>query len=74
MFADPVQQFADMLASDLSEFYLNTCLPSVDGLALRQREKLQELGVPGLGGDMKDEKARERVKRIMDLLEAAMDE
>ncbi|ORX38359.1 hypothetical protein BD324DRAFT_351323 [Kockovaella imperatae] len=68
-----LKQFADMLASDLAEFYLQSCLPQIDGLALRQREKLQELGVPGLGGDMKDDKVCERIKRIMDLLEDAME-
>jgi len=45
----------------------------MDGLALRQRTRLRELGVPGLGeGD--DEKSLERVRRIMDLLEAGMEE
>jgi len=48
-------------------------LTSIDGLAVRQRQRLRELGVPGLGGgDV--EKNLERVRRVMDLLEAGMEE
>jgi hypothetical protein len=51
----------------------------MDGLAVRHRERLEALGVPGLGqvsegNGVRDEKARERVRRIMDVLEAGMEE
>jgi hypothetical protein len=36
--------------------------------------KLEEMGVPGLGGDMGDKATRERVRRIMDVLEGALEE
>jgi len=32
------------------------------------------MGVPGLGGDMADKGVRERVRRIMDVLEAGLEE
>jgi hypothetical protein len=32
------------------------------------------MGVPGLGGDMGDPKVRERVRRLMDVIEAGLDE
>ena len=62
------------LESTLQEFYRNTCLPSIDGLAARHRMKLEEMGVPGLGGDMGDKGTRERVRRIMDVLEGGLEE
>ncbi|KAL7422492.1 hypothetical protein Q5752_003140 [Cryptotrichosporon argae] len=53
-------------------------LVALDGLAMRHRARLRELGVPGLGGawgaDEPDAKARERVRRIMDVLGGAVDE
>jgi hypothetical protein len=36
--------------------------------------KLEEMGVPGLGGDMGDKGTRERGRRIMDVLEGALEE
>jgi hypothetical protein len=36
--------------------------------------KLEEMGVPGLGGDMGDKATRERVRRIMDVLEGTLEE
>jgi hypothetical protein len=62
------------LESTLQEFYRNTCLPSIDGLAARHRVKLEEMGVPGLGGDFGDKGTRERVRRIMDVLEGGLEE
>ncbi|ORY35698.1 hypothetical protein BCR39DRAFT_28368 [Naematelia encephala] len=59
----------------LAEMHRDRVLPSFDGLALRHRQRLEELGVPGLGGGAQlDEKARERVKRIMDVLEASLED
>lgn len=63
-------------------------MASVDGLAARHRSRLVELGVPGLGegkvfvkGAIKtrDEKEaalkeKERVKRIMGVLEGALED
>lgn len=69
------QEWSRALRDKSQTFYTENCLPAIDGLALRQRERLQQLGVPGLGGKwQEDEKARERVKRIMDVLEGSMDE
>lgn len=58
----------------MTEFYKRTCLPAIDGLAQRHTQRLEELGVPGLGGDTGDPKVRERVRRIMDVLEGSLDE
>jgi len=67
--------WAKQLASDLATFHKQSCLPQLDGLALRQRQRLEDLGVPGLGGGaVLDEKGRERVVRIMDVLEAGLEE
>lgn len=55
-------------------YYKQTCLPAIDGLAQRHKDRLEQLGVPGLGGEMGDPKARERVRRIMDVLEGSLDE
>ena len=68
------QEWDRKLESTLQEFYRNTCLPSIDGLAARHRMKLEEMGVPGLGGDMGDKGTRERVRRIMDVLEGGLEE
>jgi hypothetical protein len=65
------QQWANTLATSLDQFYLETVLPSLDGLALRQTQRLQELGVPGLGGH--GEEQVKRVKRLMDVIQAGMD-
>jgi len=70
---DQERQWSQNLRKSLQDFYRENCLPAFDGLALRQKEKLQELGVPGLGGKMEDEKARDRVRRIMDVLEGSME-
>ncbi len=45
----------------------------MDGLADRQCQRLGQLGVPGLGGG-DDVKSVERVRRVMDVLEAGMEE
>lgn len=58
-------------------------MPAVDGLASRQRTRLEQLGVPGLGGGpgdavdverSKEDRARDkaRIKRIMDVLDGAI--
>ena len=36
--------------------------------------RLEDLGVPGLEGDTTDGKVKDRVRRIMGILEAAMNE
>jgi hypothetical protein len=69
-----MQEWDKQLALNLTEFHRNTCLPSIDGLAARHRARLLEMGVPGLGGDMGDKAVRERVRRIMDVLEAGLEE
>ncbi|WWC90541.1 uncharacterized protein L201_005477 [Kwoniella dendrophila CBS 6074] len=66
------EAWAKSLSASLSNFYLQQCLPNIDGLATRQRQRLIELGVPGLGDD--GDKGRDRVKRIMELLEAGLEE
>jgi hypothetical protein len=66
---------AETLRLDLRDFYLKTVLPSIDDMASRHRIRLEELGVPGLGGEgVLDDKEQMRVKRIMDVIEAAMEE
>ena len=67
-----VQQWAVTLASSLKDFHRQTCLPAIDGLIARQKDRLEVLGVPGL--DEEDEKGRERVRRIMGVLEAGLEE
>ncbi|WVW85424.1 hypothetical protein I302_107462 [Kwoniella bestiolae CBS 10118] len=64
--------WAKSLSSTLDTFYLQQCLPAIDGLASKHKQRLIELGVPGLedGG----EKSKERIKRIMELLEAGLEE
>ncbi|WRT68585.1 uncharacterized protein IL334_005563 [Kwoniella shivajii] len=64
--------WAKSLTSALDTFHLEQCLPAIDGLALRQKQRLIQLGVPGLNED--GEKANERIKRIMELLEAGLEE
>ncbi|WWC71390.1 uncharacterized protein I206_105345 [Kwoniella pini CBS 10737] len=66
------EAWARTLSSTLSTFYLQQCLQATDGLASKQRQILIELGVPGLGDD--GEKGKDRVKRIMELLEAGLEE
>ena len=66
------QQWASSLSTSLDQFYLQTVLPSLDGLSLRQTQKLQELGVPGLGGH--GEEQVKRVKRLMDVIQTGMEE
>lgn len=65
------QEWAKTLSSSLSAFYLQTVLPSLDGLSLRQTQKLQELGVPGLGGH--GEERDRRVKQLMEVLQAGLE-
>lgn len=67
-------QLASALAAELDEFYRDTVLPSFDSMAERQRSQLENLGVPGLGGDPGDPKVRKRVRGIMDVLQGAMDD
>ncbi|EIW68457.1 hypothetical protein TREMEDRAFT_69381 [Tremella mesenterica DSM 1558] len=62
------------LQNSLQQFYLHTCLPAMDGLSNRQRQRLKDLGVPGLGDGEWDRKSSERVKRIMDVLEGGMED
>ncbi|WWC63489.1 uncharacterized protein I303_106092 [Kwoniella dejecticola CBS 10117] len=66
------EAWAKSLSTLLDTFYLEQCLPAIDGLATKQRQRLVELGVPGLGND--GEKGKDRVKRIMELLEAGLEE
>lgn len=69
------------LKAALNELFKKQVLPSFDGLTARQHARLVELGVPGLGGDVKGkgrpsdaDKARAvRVKRIMGVLESVLD-
>jgi hypothetical protein len=60
------------LQQALSEFYLSTVLPSLDGIAQKHTLRLEELGVPGLGGE--GEERTKRVKQIMAVLQACMEE
>jgi hypothetical protein len=69
-----LQEMAETLRLDLQELYLKTCLPALDSLSFRHRAKLGELGVPGLGGDVFDEKGKMRIRRIMDVIEAALED
>jgi hypothetical protein len=73
-----MQQMADSIRLDLYEFHLKTVLPTLDSLSARHRARMEELGIPGLGDgtdtNKLDEKGKTRVKRIMDILEAAMEE
>ncbi|WVQ72058.1 hypothetical protein IAR50_001602 [Cryptococcus sp. DSM 104548] len=73
---EKTRQWSKSLATALQTFYTQQCVPSIDGLALRQRQRLRELGVPGLGREdgVMDEKAKQRVKRIMEVLEGGLDE
>ncbi|WWD02205.1 hypothetical protein V865_000243 [Kwoniella europaea PYCC6329] len=66
------EAWAKSLSSNLDSFYLQQCLPVIDGLASKHKQRLVELGVPGLGDD--GEKSKERIKRIMELLEAGLEE
>ncbi|KAE8541963.1 hypothetical protein D1P53_002137 [Cryptococcus gattii VGV] len=76
--SEKVRQWNRTLANNLDTFYRQQCLPAIDGLAVRQRQRLKELGVPGLGGDegsgVSDEKVRQRIKRILEVLEAGLEE
>ncbi|RSH82281.1 hypothetical protein EHS25_005991 [Saitozyma podzolica] len=71
---DKQLEWSQKLSGDLSTFHRQSCLPAIDGLAQRQRERLEALGVPGLAGEAGDPKARDRVRRIMDVLQAGMEE
>ncbi|WVF67494.1 hypothetical protein IAT40_002250 [Kwoniella sp. CBS 6097] len=74
--------WAKSLHAALNTFYLEQCLPTIDALAMKHRQRLTELGVPGLGslpvGDSSiigsDPKMKERVRRITELLEAGLEE
>lgn len=76
------------MSLSLNEFYKGHVMTSVDGLAARHRARLVDLGVPGLGEgrayskdgiktrEEKDValKEEERVKRIMAVLEGALED
>jgi hypothetical protein len=74
------QQWARELKKELDTFFRTHVLPTQDGLIARQRARLVELGVPGLGDDNdasaldREARTREkgRVKRIMDVLDGAI--
>ncbi|OCF57624.1 hypothetical protein L486_05084 [Kwoniella mangroviensis CBS 10435] len=66
------EAWAKSLSANLDTFYLQQCLPVIDGLASKHKQRLMELGVPGLGDG--GEKIKERIKRIMELLEAGLEE
>ncbi|WWC93405.1 hypothetical protein V866_000239 [Kwoniella sp. B9012] len=66
------EAWAKSLSADLDAFYLQQCLPVIDGLASKHKQRLVEFGVPGLGDG--GEKSKERIKRIMELLEAGLEE
>ncbi|KAK8854631.1 hypothetical protein IAR55_003370 [Kwoniella newhampshirensis] len=66
-------KWAATLTTDLEAFYLQQCLPALDGLAVRQRQRLVDLGVPGLGEE-DGAKGRDRRRRIIDILEAGLEE
>ncbi|EAL19459.1 hypothetical protein CNBG4060 [Cryptococcus deneoformans B-3501A] len=76
--SEKVRQWNKTLANNLDAFYRQQCLPAIDGLAVRQRQRLKDLGVPGLGEDggsgVSDEKVRQRIKRILEVLEAGLEE
>ncbi|TYJ53977.1 hypothetical protein B9479_005383 [Cryptococcus floricola] len=73
---EKTKQWSRSLSTALSTFYTQQCIPSIDGLALRQRQRLQELGVPGLGREdgVVDEKVKQRIKRIMEVLEGGLED
>ncbi|WVO14506.1 hypothetical protein L204_102141 [Cryptococcus depauperatus] len=80
---EKTQKWAKSLSTSLTTFHTQQCLPALDGLAVRHRQRLKELGVPGLGGDderkgaeagIKDGKARQRIKRIIEVLEGGLEE
>ncbi|KAK4689190.1 hypothetical protein P7C73_g916, partial [Tremellales sp. Uapishka_1] len=69
-------EWKQALAKNLNQLYKDVCLPSIDGLAKRQRAALTELGVPGLGEAVEPWdriKTTERVARVMDVLEAGLE-
>ncbi|OXG19153.1 hypothetical protein C367_04597 [Cryptococcus neoformans Ze90-1] len=76
--SEKIRQWNRTLANNLDAFYRQQCLPAIDGLAVRQRQRLKDLGVPGLGEDggssVSDEKVRQRIKRILEVLEAGLEE
>lgn len=47
--ADKLAQWQRDLKRTLDDFFTTQVLPATDGLAARQRDRLMELGVPGLG-------------------------
>ncbi|OCF39106.1 hypothetical protein I317_07089 [Kwoniella heveanensis CBS 569] len=87
---DPAKKatWAQSLASSLNTFYLEQCLPPIDSLASKHKQRLIELGVPGLGSIVQNpststntdlnlnsnSKSQERIRRIMELLEAGSEE
>ncbi|RSH87592.1 uncharacterized protein EHS24_000104 [Apiotrichum porosum] len=78
--ADKQAQWARELKKELDTFFRTHVLPTQDGLIARQRARLVELDVPGLGDDNdasaldREARTREkgRVKRIMDVLDGAI--
>ncbi|TXT15880.1 hypothetical protein VHUM_00383 [Vanrija humicola] len=74
---EKLAQWQKDLKRTLNDFFAAQVLPATDGLAARQRDRLIELGVPGLGGAAEREKAareKERIVRIMGVLEGAVAE
>ncbi|KAI9637616.1 uncharacterized protein MKK02DRAFT_43542 [Dioszegia hungarica] len=72
--AEKRAQWDTTLDLSLRDFQRQTCLPFLDALSVRQRERLKELGVPGLGGDPADEGTIGRWRRIMGMLQAGLEE
>ncbi|BEI83184.1 hypothetical protein CcaverHIS002_0310520 [Cutaneotrichosporon cavernicola] len=68
---EKVAQWERELKALLHDLFVRHVLPSLDGLEARQTARLVELGVPGLGG--KADARRVRVRRIMGVLEGALD-
>ncbi|WVQ95128.1 hypothetical protein IAU59_002222 [Kwoniella sp. CBS 9459] len=75
---DKKAAWAKSLAASLNTFYLEQCLPTIDSLGTKHKQRLIELGVPGLGSveDVSnvDPKAQERIRRVMELLEAGSED
>ncbi|GMK53743.1 hypothetical protein CspeluHIS016_0103290 [Cutaneotrichosporon spelunceum] len=68
---EKVAQWERGLKAALKDLFVRQVLPSLDGLEVRQAARLAQLGVPGLGG--KGEARKVRVRRIMGVLEGALD-
>jgi hypothetical protein len=66
------QSWARRLNQNLVDFHRKTCLPTLDSLSGRQKDRLMQLGVPGLGGDASEAGTIARWRKIMDLLQAGL--